>query len=287
MKKLKNDSKINLSANNNFESIDNDIINVVSILNKIAKDYPIIFIVDELDRCIPNFAIKTLERLHHIFGKVKNSVTILAFNREQINRSIDHAYGEGSAEGYLKKFINFRVILNSGSANESEVKTALNEFSKLFQPCEKIDPEYSKLIDSYCENFTPREFENMLSRAILCHNLVGEDTSTYPIECMVAEIILQAVLTINELERSINNVSPDNGNSTQTAIGREQKNYFINLKRSFIPQIHGKGIIAYILNLVLGYSYPFHDSEQNSEFGRKIRTYYSRYRTYYFMIKTP
>ena len=36
-------------------------------LQQVAKERTLILIVDELDRCIPQYAIKVLERLHHIF----------------------------------------------------------------------------------------------------------------------------------------------------------------------------------------------------------------------------
>lgn len=287
IKKFRDDSKINLGTNNKFESIENDIKKIVVILNEIASKYPIIFVVDELDRCVPNFAIKTLERLHHIFEKVKSSVTILAFNREQLHRSINHAYGDGSAERYLKKFIDFRVILNSGNANEAQINAFLRRFSKLFQNTTKINPDCLNVIYDYCENFTPREFENIISRAILCHKLIGEDTTSYPIECMIAEIILQANLNINEFEGHHNNVSPEYGNRAETTFGKLQKEYFIELKKTYGAQLVGNGIIAYILNIVLGYNYTFSDAKLNTDLGRKIKKYYSKYRTYYFMIQTP
>ena len=37
-----------------------------------AKDKTIIFVVDELDRCLPEYSIKVLERLHHVFEKTSN-----------------------------------------------------------------------------------------------------------------------------------------------------------------------------------------------------------------------
>ena len=36
-------------------------------LSKLAEDQTLVIVVDELDRCLPDYAIKILERLHHLF----------------------------------------------------------------------------------------------------------------------------------------------------------------------------------------------------------------------------
>lgn len=41
-------------------------------LQEIAEERTIVLFVDELDRCIPQYAIKVLERLHHIFYGLDN-----------------------------------------------------------------------------------------------------------------------------------------------------------------------------------------------------------------------
>lgn len=51
---------------------------------KLSQDYTLIFIVDELDRCIPEYAIKVLERLHHIADGVQNMVTIIATDKTRL-----------------------------------------------------------------------------------------------------------------------------------------------------------------------------------------------------------
>ena len=41
-------------------------------LKEISGEYAIILFVDELDRCLPEYAIKVLERLHHLTENAKN-----------------------------------------------------------------------------------------------------------------------------------------------------------------------------------------------------------------------
>ena len=63
---------------------------IVSIIKDEPK--PVVVIIDELDRCRPNFSVLLLERIKHFFD-VPNLVFILAINREQIEASIKGLYG--------------------------------------------------------------------------------------------------------------------------------------------------------------------------------------------------
>src|SRR5262249_53229542 len=74
-------------------------------------DKPVIFIVDELDRCKPSYAIEVLERIKNIFS-VKGVVFVLVLNREQLAESIRWIYGSGvDAANYLQKFIDVECVL--------------------------------------------------------------------------------------------------------------------------------------------------------------------------------
>ena len=86
-------------------------------IKEIAKDQTVVIIVDELDRCLPTYAIKVLERIHHIFNGLENVVAIIAMEKKQIENSLHQIYGEGmDVDQYLKKFISFSVKLDNGSA---------------------------------------------------------------------------------------------------------------------------------------------------------------------------
>ncbi|MES2664124.1 MAG: P-loop NTPase fold protein [Pseudomonadota bacterium] len=72
---------------------------------------PLIFIIDELDRCRPNFAIEILEKAKHIFN-VENIVFILGADKRQLGSSVKTIYGEDlDVDGYLKRFIDFNYML--------------------------------------------------------------------------------------------------------------------------------------------------------------------------------
>ncbi|MDO8738943.1 P-loop NTPase fold protein [Candidatus Deferrimicrobium sp.] len=72
---------------------------------------PLVFFIDELDRCRPTYAIELLERLKHLFN-VKGIIFVLSIDKEQITHSIRSIYGIGmDAEGYLRRFIDLEYSL--------------------------------------------------------------------------------------------------------------------------------------------------------------------------------
>lgn len=95
----------------------------------VSEDRPILFVVDELDRCNPHYAIKCLERIKHLFS-VDNIIFILSVDRKQLCNSIKGAYGNNdfNADDYLQRFINFTYDLPSGEM-KSITEMALKRFN--------------------------------------------------------------------------------------------------------------------------------------------------------------
>lgn len=69
------------------------------------KEKPIVIIIDELDRCKPDYAVKTLEVLKHFFD-VPGFVFVLAVDEEQLKNSVQTLFGTTNYEGYKRKFIS-------------------------------------------------------------------------------------------------------------------------------------------------------------------------------------
>ena len=69
----------------------------------------VVILVDELDRCRPDYAIEVLECLRHLFY-VPGVVIVLAVDKKQLRNTIAGIYGgEASGEGYLRKFIDWEL----------------------------------------------------------------------------------------------------------------------------------------------------------------------------------
>lgn len=73
---------------------------------------PLIFIIDELDRCKPSFALSVLERMKHVFSA--NGVCfVLVTNLVELTAMVKHTYGLEHPERYLEKFYHLRVDIES------------------------------------------------------------------------------------------------------------------------------------------------------------------------------
>lgn len=68
---------------------------------------PLVYFIDELDRCSPTFAVKVLERIKHLFD-VPNVVFILSIDKQQLAYSINGFYGNEKINSmeYLRRFID-------------------------------------------------------------------------------------------------------------------------------------------------------------------------------------
>jgi energy-coupling factor transporter ATP-binding protein EcfA2 len=76
------------------------------------NDYPIVFFIDELDRCNPRFAVQVLERIKHLFD-IPNIVFVLSLNKQQLEFAIQGYYGSSKidATNYLRRFIDIEFSL--------------------------------------------------------------------------------------------------------------------------------------------------------------------------------
>ncbi len=93
-----------------IEQFRNSLIDLISVVASQGK--PLVFIVDELDRCNPHYAVKVLERIKHLFS-VPNIVFVLSIDKKQLCNSICGYFGSErfNAEEYLKRFIDIEYKL--------------------------------------------------------------------------------------------------------------------------------------------------------------------------------
>lgn len=82
------------------------------IADKSSSDTPVVFFIDELDRCNPQFAVLVLERIKHLFD-IPNIVFVLSINKKQLGYAIQGYYGSANidANNYLRRFIDIEYTL--------------------------------------------------------------------------------------------------------------------------------------------------------------------------------
>src|SRR6202040_617942 len=68
----------------------------------------LVFVIDELDRCRPPYALSLLEKIKHFFS-VDNVIFLLPTNLQQLETSVKAEYGAIDAHTYLEKFYHLRI----------------------------------------------------------------------------------------------------------------------------------------------------------------------------------
>lgn len=71
---------------------------------------PVVFIVDELDRCRPSFAIELLERVKHVLD-IPGIIFVFGLNQGELCASIRSIYGEIRSDVYIRRFFDMVTTL--------------------------------------------------------------------------------------------------------------------------------------------------------------------------------
>lgn len=175
-------------------------------LQEIAVERTIVLFVDELDRCIPQYAIKVLERLHHIFYGLDNVVVVMAIDRKQLEHSVEEMFGvrkdESSIdiERYLKKFIDFSMVLDNGVINESYWEKYKIYFDKFEMENEEDAGEITNILSKLFETVDIRRQEKLIEKANMVHSLVSNEKMD--ISVLVFEVLYEVlkIWRFNELQ---------------------------------------------------------------------------------------
>lgn len=151
-------------------------------LNQITQnqDKPIIFVVDELDRCKPEFSIRLIERIKHFFD-VPKFVFVLAMNKSQLEESINSYYGFKSENNYLDKFIDATIILKHNINMKVDYELAIDNF------IDKMGVSFGSDANVYCVKElckvykpNPRELVRVINKySFLFRNEFNENQSVF------------------------------------------------------------------------------------------------------------
>lgn len=149
----------------------------------IAGDEPLIILVDELDRCRPDFAISLLEEIKHLFS-VPGVFFVLAVEKDQLSNCISARYGltESGAMLYLDKFID--ITFNLPVPDYDTFLTSLNNYVRI--PSTK---GYANSVLGIIKEFCPDIGLRGLVHAMSKLGFVNAQEPTQP-ETMAATVLL-------------------------------------------------------------------------------------------------
>ena len=145
----------------------------------------------KLDRCIPEYQIKVLERLHHIFNDIENMQVILAVDKAQLERTIQKMFGDNvDTQKYLAKFINFEIELDEGTYNrrfEEMFDFYFNQFDG------NDDPDIIEFKSNIFVGIATREKIEIVEKCHLLHNLLDEGDERKHATFMCVELFLTII----------------------------------------------------------------------------------------------
>lgn len=138
-----------------------------------------VFVVDELDRCRPDFALRLIETLKHFFD-VEGLHFVLVANKDFLKKSVSNRYGlNESSEEYLDKFFDFSILFEEGDAfrnSSSSVTYTRSVISQLLgsrsSEARDIEEFIAQIAGAF--NLTLRQIEKIAANAALAHASFGE-----------------------------------------------------------------------------------------------------------------
>lgn len=156
-------------------------------IQELSKNKTVLLIVDELDRCMPQYAIKVLERLHHMFEGLDNVIVLLAIDSTQLEHSVKEIYGEQvDTERYLRKFIGFRIRLDVGKVQNQILKNYEYYFYR-FENLAECCPIVLMLIQ--LAHIDIRNMDKLIEKIAMIHDLSVDKSIKQPGEVLLFEFI--------------------------------------------------------------------------------------------------
>lgn len=154
-------------------------------LEKLATTQMVVIVVDELDRCLPSYAIKVLERLHHLFYGLENVSVLLAVDKLQLDTTVKQIFGENTnVTTYLKKFINFELTLDVGEI-EGSFTERYGDYIALFdETLLETDFSVDKFFAALFSDIEIREQERLMDRIKTIHQMLfPQEKKDYSFMC--------------------------------------------------------------------------------------------------------
>lgn len=211
------------------------------VIKNLAEKLKILLVVDELDRCLPEYAIKVLERLHHVCNKMQ-VFQIISIDKFNLADSICKVFGKNFlkttpehnimqfVDSYLQKFIDISIPLSNGKPDKSlEVMNGLEkefcEWTRDNSAGAPIDFNENFLEEFLAEMFSGidrRLQEKIFSQVELCHKMTLA-TGVKPELCSYAILIYEIISCIaSYVFRSKNLCTVTNGaNGTFTLVFKD------------------------------------------------------------------
>lgn len=178
---------------------------LASLIQDLSKNYTVVILVDELDRCLPEYAIKVLERLHHLTDGNSNIITVVAIDKTQLMSSVKQIFGFEKPEKYLEKFFNFEVKLDCGTISEKINEKYADYFALFDRDIFPFEDSVEECLQNIFAGIDIRTQEQLVKKAMLTHKLLYADKKDYAFLCM--ELLLAVMIYVYNYPARFSDVS--------------------------------------------------------------------------------
>lgn len=174
---------LELDLSKKFEAYENSKASIQSYVKALESvstaGEKVIFFIDELDRCRPNFAVEVLEKIKHLFP-AKNVIFVISYNKAQLSKIISNVYGVGADDSlkYLEKFVHIEASFptlddeNQDNSYTQLFNSFINEFNIKISSDEYQLDKLRGMFVSLCStkhlNLNSREIERAFSYVSFC-----------------------------------------------------------------------------------------------------------------------
>lgn len=248
---------IRKQKNEEYKSLEKYIIDFRKKLNEFNKNNvgkgnkkTRIILVDELDRCLPEYAIKVLERLYLLLKDVNDVIVIIANNNEQLEESIRKIFGEKmDAKKYLEKFIDVTYELRYQSINRSNILEKFKLYFNKFSFNDEYDQELVDLIAYFAKekDKSPRQLQKDFELLATKHDIAFNENIDIKQkeEICICELLLY-FLSVEKIIQVLKDITDiiETINKFNKSLTREFIDSFKNKLSS-----HHKVILKYMITL--------------------------------------
>ena len=189
-----------------YSSLKKNLSIIQELLRKIGETKPVVLMIDELDRCLPAYQIKVLERIHHVVNE-SNNVVVYALNPNQLSETIKQIYGgnDERVTAYLKKFLDFSLPLDIGMVSEKVMQKYASDiasFDSILDNTsngENTSEWFKRVCMQLLEKLEIREQEKLWQKRRIIHDIIfSKKDKPLPPVYLTCELML---LAMNEWQK--------------------------------------------------------------------------------------
>lgn len=152
---------------------------------------PLVIFVDELDRARPNYSIRFLETIKHVFP-IQGICFVLSVDRDQLKQSVVHQYGNIDFDNYYLRFVTAEANLpDAGTDDLTKFIESVDDRYKYSGTNEKLKEFFkgNKMCAEICKSFElkPRQIQR-LYRVLAMYMTIPKDheSDTFPTVLLIA-----------------------------------------------------------------------------------------------------